>query len=158
AADPIYCLSPEKIAADFEPNAERMLEGMGKAYHRFKWDHYGTPQKVIERRRIALNKFLTDFKRTARGGRYVAARLPQLPFNNRSFDLVLCGHLLFLYSADLSVETHVASLREMLRVGNEVRIFPLLDMDGNLSSHLEPAMNELKQIAQVDLVPVPFEF
>ena len=50
-------------------------------------------------------------------GRYVEAELPTLPFADRSFDLALCSHLLFLYSVQLGEEFHrdsprVVSLRE----------------------------------------------
>jgi len=42
----------------------------------------------------ALDAFLVD-RRAHHPDRYVAARLPDLPFADQSFDLVLCGHLLF---------------------------------------------------------------
>jgi SAM-dependent methyltransferase len=158
AADPIYRLSGTDIAEDFEPTALRMLEGMRKAHGRFRWEHYGTPENVIQKRRDVLIAFLSDFQRAIHLGRYVAARLPELPFQSRSFDLVLCSHLLFLYSAELDLDVHVASMREMLRVAREVRIFPLLDMDGQPSLHLESAIQALRESAHVELVPVPFEF
>src|SRR5688572_3756611 len=61
-------------------------------------------------------------------------------------------------SDELSLDLHIASLREMLRVGREVRVFPLLDMQGERSKHLEHAMRDLETIARVELVRVPFEF
>ncbi len=158
AADPIYCLSPGSIAAEFEPTASRMLEGMQKAHDRFRWDHYGSPENVIERRREALAAFIADFQSPARAGHYVAASLPELPFQLETFDLVLCANLLFLYSEELDLDLHLASLREMLRVGREVRVFPLLDMDGRPSVHLEASVRALQASEHVELVPVPFEF
>lgn len=91
-------------------------------------------------------------------GRYVAGALPEPPFRSKSFDLVLCSHLLFLYSAELSLQMHVASIEEMLRVGAEVRIFPLLDLEGRPSVHLEGVLAALEPRAEADLVPVRFEF
>jgi len=41
----------------------------------------------------ALEAFERD--RQEHPDRYVAASLPQLPFDEHSFDLVVCGHLLF---------------------------------------------------------------
>ena len=158
AADPVYRLSGDDIAVDFEATAARMLEGMRRAYDRFRWDHYGNPEAVVERRRAAMTTFISDFQTPRRAGRYVAARLPELPFRSDSFDLVLCAHLLFLYSDELETDVHVASLREMLRVGREVRVFPVLDMDGNRSKHLDACIQVLQPVAKVELVRVPFEF
>jgi len=158
AADPIYQQPGDEIAADFEPTAVRMLEGTRKAYDRFSWTHYKSPEDVVERRRETLRRFIADFQAADRVGRYVAARLPDLPFSAASFDPVLCAHMLFLYSDELDLDLHIASLREMLRVGREVRVFPLLDMQGERSKHLEPAMRDLETIAHAELVRVPFEF
>jgi hypothetical protein len=88
----------------------------------------------------------------------VAASLPELPFPSETIDLALCANLLFMYSEELDLDMHVASLRELLRVGREVRIFPLLDMDGHPSVHLEASVRALQTSAHVELVPVPFEF
>jgi ubiquinone/menaquinone biosynthesis C-methylase UbiE len=157
AADPAYGRPKSEIAADFPATAERMLAGMLKARDRFRWDHYGTPERVIETRRAALDKFLDDFQSLASRGRYVAARLPELPFPPDLFDLVLCGHLLFLYSNELHTASHLAFIKEMLRVGREVRIFPLLDMDGRPSIHVEAVLHAPLS-ARMELVMVPFEF
>src|SRR5262245_17009425 len=158
AADPMYRLSGLDIAADFEPTASRMLDGVRRARERFNWDYYGSPEGVIQRRREVLDAFLSDFRSSNRAGRYVAASLPELPFQSASFDLVLCSHFLFLYSAELGTTVHILSLQEMLRVGREVRVFPLLDMDGQPSIHFEPTVETLRTSAHVELVPVPFEF
>lgn len=158
AADPIYRRSGSDIAADFEPTAARILAGVRKARARFRWDYYGTPEAIIERRRNVLAAFIADFQASTPARRYVAASLPELPFQSESFDLVLCSHLLFLYSDELDLDMHLASLQEMLRVGREVRIFPLLDMDGRPSEHLEASIRALRVSAHVDLLPVPFEF
>jgi uridine kinase len=158
AADPAYQLSAAQIAADFEPTAVRMLDGMRKAYGRFNWDHYKSPEDVLERRRTALRKFVQDYGSPEKVGCYVASLLPDLPFAADSFDLVLCAHMLFLYAEEFSLEMHIASLQEMLRVGREVRVFPLLNMQGERSIHLDPCMKELAAMATVEIVPVPFEF
>ena len=72
-----------------------MLAGMQKARDRFKWDYYGSPKDVVQRRRDVLTAFIADFQSVTRSGRYVSASLPELPFLSESFDLVLCSHLLF---------------------------------------------------------------
>ena len=158
AVDPIFRSAAETIARGFEDTATRILDGMRRASARFSWKLYGGPEDVIERRRAALTRFVRDRSASSSGGRYVAAALPRLPFPSAAFDVVLCSHLLFLYSAELSLEVHLSYLREMLRVGAEVRVFPLLDMSGRESAHLGSCLGELEGAARVELVSVPFEF
>jgi hypothetical protein len=82
-----------------------------------------------------------------------------LPFEDGSFDLVLCSHFLFLYSPTLTLDFHVQSLREMARLGQEVRVFPLLDYDGRPSRYLAPASERLrKEGLDVRTARVPYEF
>lgn len=158
AVDPVYRLSGRNIEADFESTSARMLKGAREAYARFIWDHYESPESVVRLRRDVLSTFLRDFRSAAANGRYVAGQLPDLPFRAKSFDLVLCSHLLFLYSAEFDSETHVSHLREMLRIGREVRVYPLLDMAGNRSMHLDGTIRTLQGWADVEVVPVPYEF
>ena len=158
AADPIYRFSARDLLGEFEPTAARMLVGMRKARERFKWEFYGSPEDVVQRRRDVITAFIADFQAGTRSGYYVSASLPELPFLPKSFDLVLCSHLLFLYSAEFDFEAHLAFLREMLRVGREVRVYPLLDMDGRPSAHLEGAIQTLQASTHVELVPLSFEF
>ena len=158
APDPIYALPSREIAGGFEATAARMLQGMRAARDRFRWDHYGTPEAVVEQRRAALDAYVEDREAATRAGRYVAARMEALPFASGSFDLVLCSHLLFLYSDEIDLDTHVAALREMLRVGREVRVFPLVNLHGEPSAHLGGVIERLGPKAVCEVVPVPFEF
>lgn len=158
AVDPVYRLSRRNIEADFESTSARMLKGAREAYARFIWDQYESPESVVRLRRDVLSTFLRDFRSASASGRYVAGLLPDLPFVAKSFDLVLCSHLLFLYSAEFDTETHISYLRELLRVGREVRVYPLLDMAGNRSRHLDHAIQKMRDRADVEIVPVPFEF
>ncbi len=65
----------------------------------------------------------------------------------------------FLVLAQLSFDFHLASILEMVRVAREVRVFPLLDLDLQRSSHLDPVMAELR-FANFDaeIVDVHYEF
>lgn len=156
AADPLYARDPAAIRAAFADSAGRMTRGMEAAHDRFAWGFYGSVEAVLGLRQDALDRFLAD--RAAAPGRYVAAALPQLPFATDAFDLALSSHLLFLYADALDLGFHVAALTEMLRVAPEARVFPLLDLDGAPSRHVEPVAAALSEMASVEIVPVPFEF
>lgn len=156
AVDPVYARPVRDILDGFDRTAVRMLEGMRRAYERFDWTSYGSPEAVVDRRRAALDGFVAHV--SEHPGSYVAASLPRLPFLRDSFDLVLCSHLLFLYSEELGLAAHVQYLEELLRVGREVRVYPLLDMSGEVSPHLEACAAELERAAHVEIAPVPYEF
>ena len=158
AVDPIYAFDGPVIAAQFENTAKAMREGMRQAAYRFNWAFYGSEPLVHQRRRAALELFLADFA-TRGASRYVAGALPHLPCEAGSFDLALISHLLFLYGDELDGAFHLASMREALRVAGEVRVFPLLNLDGRPSSHLPVVMRALEADGHdAELVPVDFEF
>lgn len=159
AADPIYRFSEADIRVRFEETAAAMRSGMHRAAYRFKWNYYGSEDAVYRLRREALDLFLGDFEAGKREGRYVTASLPELPFSDGAFRLALSSHLLFLYGDDLDFSFHLAALRELLRVAEEVRVFPLVNLDGRPSSHLPGAVRALAEAGMwPELVPVPFEF
>lgn len=78
---------------------------------------------------------------------------------DNEFNLALCSHLLFTYTEQLSPDFHRAAIAEMCRVAGEVRIFPLLDIGGRKSAHVEPIALDLnKNGYKVKFVKVPYEF
>ena len=93
-----------------------------------------------------MNKFIADYDVGKSEGRYIQESLPKLSFKHKQFDLALCSHYLFLYSEHINLEQHVESIRELCRVAYEVRIYPLLSLDGQLSPHLEGVISELREI------------
>lgn len=156
--DPIFAFSPDAIRGRFDATVDAMVEGMRRAHARLNWSYYGSPEQVVELRRLALSRVLEDRAAPTARAAYVCGALPGLPFAAASFDLALCSHLLFLYSEDLSLDFHLRAARELLRVANEVQVFPLLDMEGRESSHLEPLVSELAPECEVELLPLAFEF
>jgi hypothetical protein len=76
-----------------------------------------------------------------------------------NFELCLCSHLLFLYSEQLSLEFHWASINELLRVASEVRIFPLLQLNCEPSPYLDAVIQEFSdKDYNVLVLPVEYEF
>ena len=54
-----------------------------------------------------MKKFLADFKKGKKEGRYLEATLPHLSFDDKEFDLALSSHFLFLYTNILNYEFHL---------------------------------------------------
>jgi hypothetical protein len=111
-------------------------------------------------RRAAAQRFLEDYRAHFAHGRYFGAALPQLPFFDRTFDVVLCAHLLFVYARQLDYAFHLAACRELVRVSrDDVRIHPVCGADGQPYQHLPRLIQDLAR-ASVDarVVPVNYEF
>lgn len=122
ALDPAYSLTRGDIADAARADLERGAGIVDTFPDRFVWDWYGTRERRDAMRRQAVVRFLADI--TTNPGRYVAAALPRLPFRDRSFDVVVCSHLLFTWADTLGLDWHHAAVRELARVGREVRVFP----------------------------------
>lgn len=159
AADPLYCFPKEAIKARIAAARPLIMAGVRAARERFVWDAYGTPEALEATRLSAMKHFLEDYEEGLAEGRYLDAALPDLPFEGQSFDLALSSHFLFLYSAQHGLEFHLAALRALCRVAAEVRVFPLLDLDGRPSPHLAPVREALAAEGLASEVRrVPYEF
>ena len=159
AADPLYSVSADRIAHRIEEVRPTMLASIRQAQARFVWDQYGTPEKQEAVRLAAMQRFLADFGSHRREARYVAAALPSLPFRDRAFDLALSSHFLLLYSKQFDLAFHLEAVRELLRVAGGLRIFPLLDLDGRRSHHVEPLRAALAGDGfDSEVVRVDYEF
>lgn len=155
AVDPLYGRPGSEIASRVDEAAQVMRDGLATTQGRFVWDLYGSIEALVARRLATMRAFLADYG----PGRYVGGALPSLPFADRSFDLVLCSHLLFLYDHVLDGAFHEAALLEMLRLGREVRVFPLLDLGGRPSRLVGPVTRRLAAHGiAATTKPVPYEF
>jgi SAM-dependent methyltransferase len=161
SCDPLYECSAADISRRIKETRDIILEGVNRNLQGFIWgrDTFTSSEELLRVRLTAMGEFLADFPAGKKQGRYVAAELPSLPFSDRQFDLALCSHFLFLYSEQLAADFHLASVRELCRVAREVRIFPLLDLGGRPSSHLEGVVAGMQQTGhQVTIRRVPYEF
>lgn len=159
AVDPLYRFGGDAIRRRYAATRADMAAGLERAQRRFVWDFYPSPADLLRRRDEALELFLDDFDWGRICGRYLAAALPELPLADGSFGLALVSHLLFLYSHELEADFHIAALAELARVAREVRVFPLLDLEGIRSPHLDAVIEGLAARGLVaEELPVAFEF
>jgi hypothetical protein len=158
AIDPIYRSAGAEIRARFEATADSMLAQVRATPANWVWSYHRDPDELLANRRAALERFLADYDRGLREGRYVEAALPALPFDPASFGLAVCSHLLFLYSDLLSLGFHIESLHELCRVAGEVRVFPLVTLSGKPSPHLAAVRSALQTSGWAsEVVPVDYE-
>jgi SAM-dependent methyltransferase len=125
AVDPAYSRPDTELAAALAADTGRCADIATEHADHFVWDWYGTPQRRDRMRAAAAAAFLAD--KAARPERYLTASLPDLPFPDASFDLVLCSHLLFTWADPLDLEWHTNAVEELLRVTRgELRLYPLV--------------------------------
>jgi len=159
ACDPLYGSSKAAIAARIDEARSEIMASLRAARQRFVWDFFKTPEDLEAARLSAMKFFLEDYDEGLEAGRYIDASLPVLPFDDDAFDLALCSHLLFLYSRHFDLDFHVKAILELLRVAPELRIFPLLDLDGLRSAHLPAVLPTLRSRGlTVEEREVPYEF
>jgi hypothetical protein len=159
SCDPVYQFSADSIWERITATCEPILSQIRQSMQDYVWEIIRSPDELGRMRLAAMERFLRDYASGKTDGRYVAAELPELPFSDNVFDLALCSHFLFLYSEQLNLDFHVAAIRELLRVSREVRIFPLLDLDCNVSIHVKPLSDALiGQGYDVSVATVPYEF
>ena len=156
--DPIYRWPAAAIGARIEATFPEVVEKMHADPGRFRLTGGRTVGALAARRWSAMQRFLSDYPTGGRAGRYVAGGLPDLPFANDRFDLAVCAHLLFLYEDHLSLAFHTRAILELLRVAAEVRLFPLVNLAGGRSAHLEPVRSALHRAgAHSAIVTVDYE-
>jgi hypothetical protein len=139
SCDPIYRLGGETIRRRIEETYDEILEQTRQNREQFIWESIRSVEELGRVRMDAMQEFLSDYPNGVAQGRYVDASLPVLPFEAEEFDLAICSHLLFLYSAQLGEAFHRAALPELIRIAKEVRVFPLLALGGVASHSSTPA-------------------
>ncbi|MBS0423975.1 MAG: SAM-dependent methyltransferase [Proteobacteria bacterium] len=157
--DPIYAFDTNQIQNRIAETYETVMTQMRKNHADYVWTSISSIEELGYVRMSAMSSFLSDYEVGKTQGRYIAGELPLLPFEDSTFDLALSSHLLFLYSVQLQLGFHLQALTEMLRVAHEVRIFPLLTLDGKRSSYLEAVIQSFNNQGFVTEVRrVPYEF
>ena len=157
--DPLYALEREAIAQRIEATFETVIAQTEQNVDAFIWQTIGSVDELKALRRRAMAAFLEDYSQGKVEGRYLEGSLPTLPFADKQFDLALCSHFLFLYSEQFDKAFHQQAVLELCRVASEVRIFPLLNLAGEPSPHVEPVMSSLRERGlEVCIQTVPYEF
>ena len=165
AVDPLYALEPEALE-------RRCREDIAYTMARLSQSPTVRPDFNLEpyqREKLeALEAFLAD--RQAHPEAYIPGALPELPLADSSFDLVLSGHLLFVYAplADgglhevdcFDLPWHRRALAELLRVcRRELRIFPAytITMPARVHPYVSPLIADLPMGWQASLEPTSYD-
>ena len=158
--DPVYRYSEAELRQRIQDTYEDVIAQAHQNEDKFVWTKFSSVDELAEIRMQAMDEFCRDFETGKQQGRYIDASLPNLPFSDGHFDLVLSAHLLFFYSTNRDLAFHLDAVRELLRIGTEVRIFPIVDVNSNPSPFLSPVIDELEKDGitfSVERVPYHFQ-
>ncbi|WP_036710510.1 class I SAM-dependent methyltransferase [Paenibacillus pinihumi] len=147
ATDPRYAMEPEDIAAEAAKEIEVSTSKLASLKDQFDWSYYGSIDRHRLGRLKSMNIFYADYV-SSRTNVYLPGSLPDLPFADDQFTMVLCSHFLFLYGDQKGVEFHMLALKEMLRVtrrGGSIRIYPLLNLRYEPYPQLEELLEAVRQ-------------
>jgi len=144
SVDPVYRFTVDQIRSRVGEVYPEIMSEVSKNPDDYIWDSICDVRHLAQVRMDAMEQFFDDYEQGKKAGRYINASLPQLPFKDNAFDLALCSHYLFLYSDHVSFAEHILAVRELCRVAIEVRIYPLVTLEGKRSPHLDPVVSELK--------------
>jgi hypothetical protein len=155
--DPLYRFSLGAIEKRISETYDEVMRQTRANQDKYIWDAIPSPDDLGRIRMETVRRFLASYENGRTQGRYVPGELPYLPFADQTFDLALSSHFLFLYTDNLTFEFHVSAILEMLRVAHEVRIFPLLDVNAQVSRYLNGVL-ETFQKYKPEIRKVNYEF
>jgi len=157
--DPLYAYSKKEIMQRIDEVSDEVMSQVKNNMEKFVWKSIPDIDSLLHIRIEAMMEFLADYDEGKEEGRYIDASLPELPFEDKSFDLALSSHFLFLYSEHLDEAFHQVAIDEMLRVVGEVRIFPILTLSNERSPYVDKIIQTLQsQGYKAEIVKTDYEF
>jgi len=158
--DPIYQFSKDEINERINETKDIIIKEISKNKNNFVWKNFKDINELINARLSAMQAFLVDFENGKKQNRYIFGELPNLEFKEKSFDMVLSSHFLFLYSNHFDFEFHKNSILNMCKIAkSEVRIFPICDLNNNISCHLMLILDILENKGyKTNIIKTNYEF
>ncbi len=156
--DPIYRFSKEDIERRIEEVRAEVMKQMRQNADNYVWTDIKSLDELENVRMSAMRRFLEDYGKGKREGRYVFHELPnRLPFEDDFFDLGLSSHFLLMYTS-LGLDFHIKAMEEMLRVCREIRIFPIVDLDAEKTELIGDVIGYFQKEFHAGTVKTEYEF
>ena len=156
SVDPLYAFGGVDIQARTTVTYDEILGQLRNNLDDYVWDTIRSVEQLGQVRLAAMQDFLADYDHGRADGRYVDASVVALTFPDVAFDLAVCSHFLFLYSSQFGQDFHLTA---MCRVATEVRVFPIVSLDGRQSPYVEECSADLEKSGFDTVIEtVPYEF
>lgn len=158
SVDPLYQFSAKEILARFNQVVDSIIDQVKATPNNWVWSYHKSPDDLRHHRLKVIEQFIADYEFGKQNRRYITGELPSLNYQSQEFDLALCSHFLFLYSEHFDYDFHLNSVAEMLRIAQEIRIFPLLTLMSKPSPYLDEIVKHYASAGYtVEIVKVDYE-
>lgn len=156
--DRIYKFTRIELDKRISETRDLIIEQMKNNSDNYVWREIKNLDELEQIRMSAMKTFIADYDKGKDDRRYIYHELPnKTEFSEDTFDLGLSSHFLLMYTA-LGYDFHIKSINEMLRICREVRIFPIVDLDGNKSELTNNVMEYFEEKYEVQLISTSYEF
>lgn len=156
--DPIYQFPKVALEQRIEEVRGVVMQQMKENMDNYVWTSIKSLEELENVRMCAMRLFLMDYEKGLQEKRYIYHELPEkLPYADNAFDIGLSSHFLLMYTS-LGYDFHVKSMTEMLRVCREIRVFPIVDLDGNSSELVKNVIKYFQKDYYVEIVKIGYEF
>ena len=145
SCDPLFHSNKKTLEHETSEHFNALMKHLQRDKALFDFSYYGSLDALIENRRRGMSAFFADYEKGKAEKRYVAPGSGLLPFSDFTFDFALSSYFSSQESAQQDVSYHLQQITELARVAKEVRIFPLIDKNGQPSPLLGPILLGLQQ-------------
>lgn len=156
--DIIYQFTKEELAQRIEEVRVTVMQQMRENTENYVWTQIHSVEELEAIRMGAMKVFLEDYEKGKEEKRYCFHELPnRLPVADKCYDIGLSSHFLLMYTS-LGYEFHIGAISEMLRVCREVRIFPIVDLDGKADEMISRVISYFQRDFQCEIRKTEYEF
>lgn len=156
--DPVYQFTKDQLLNRIQETKDIVMKQTRENKDNFIWTTIRNVDELEKIRMKAMYNFLEDFEQGKKEKRYIPHELPsKTNCSDKHFDIGLSSHFLLLYS-ELGLDFHIKSIKEMLRICKEVRIFPILDLDAKESSVLKLIIDNFSKNYDVKIQQTNYMF
>lgn len=142
SCDRIYKYKPDQLEKFIQQHMQQMKTLLEQ--QNLSLDKFDSLDALLEYRQQHIKEFLTDFKKPGAENRYIAKSLDDSFFDDMDFDLALCSHDLFAGHSD-NIDFHLDVISRLSELADEIRIFPLLNQNSEISELVGPITLLLQQ-------------
>ncbi|WP_246628303.1 class I SAM-dependent methyltransferase [Paenibacillus oenotherae] len=147
AVDPRYALESIQWIEEARAEIATSTAKLERIKDNFDWTYYGDLSRHQAGREASHQRFAAHIGTAEGRSHYKEGSLPELPFEDGQFSLVLCSHFLFLYGEQFDYGFHEAALLEMMRVcrpGGVIRVYPIMTLQWERYPHLDRVMESIR--------------
>ena len=156
--DPVYQFSKEELEQRIEEVRITVMQQMKENMDNYVWTNIKSLEELESVRMSAMKLFLEDYERGKAEKRYIFHSLPEtLSYEENYFDIGLSSHFLLMYTG-LGYDFHIQAMTEMLRVCREIRIFPIVDLDADMTELSHNVIDYFQKQYHTEIIETEYEF